>query len=107
MEIYYVISCGNSIYFHFFIALTIIYKLVLHAVALVLAFLTRKVEVDVLNDYRYNTAIIIASSLLLLAVCVTVPVLFDYINWDDAVWSINVFLIISVFLGLTFIPKVA
>ena len=106
MENYYVIGCGNTIYFHIFIATTILYKLVLHAIGLVLTFYTRNVEVDVLNDYRYNTAIITVSSLLFLAVCLTVPLLFDYINWDDAVWAVNVFLLISVYLGLTFIPKV-
>jgi len=106
LEIYYVIGCGKSIYFPVLVALSVTYKLVLHAVALVLAFFTRNIKVDVLNDYRYNTAIIIGSSFLLLAVCFTLPPLFDYINWYDAVWSIEVFLFISLYLGLTFIPKV-
>ena len=106
MEIYYVIGCGNSIYYLVLVALTITYKMVLHAVALVLAFFTRNIKVDVLNDYRYNTAIIIGSTFLLLAVCFTLPPLFDYINWHDVVWSIEVFLFISLYLGLTFIPKV-
>ena len=106
MEKYFVIGCGETIYFPLYVMMTIAYKLVLHSVALVLAFLTRKIKVDVLNDYRYNTAIIIASSLLLLAVCIAIPPLFDFINWSDAVWAIIVFLVTSVYLGLTFIPKV-
>ena len=106
LEIYYVIGCGKSIYYPVLVALSATYKLVLHAVALVLAFFTRNIKVDVLNDYRYNTAIIIGSTFLLLAVCSTQLPLFDYINWYDAVWSIEVFLFISLYLGLTFIPKV-
>ena len=106
MENYFVIGCGKTIYFPLYIGLTIIYKLILHAVALVLAFLTRNIKVDVLNDYRYNTVIIVISSLLLVAVCIAIPPLFDFINWFDIVWASIVFLIISVYLGLTFVPKV-
>ena len=106
LENYYIIGCGKSIYFPLLLAISIIYKMILHAVGLVLAFLTRNIKVDILNDYRYNTAIIIASSLLLLAVSITLPPLADYINWYSSVWSIEVFLINSVYLGLTFIPKV-
>ena len=107
LENYFVIGCGKTIYFPLYIGITIIYKLVLHAVALVLAFLTRSIKVDVLNDYHYNTAIIIISSLLLLAVIIAIPPLFDFINWFDIVWATLVFLLISVYLGLTFIPKVS
>ena len=101
------IGCGRGIYFSLIVAISILYKLILHAVALVLAFFTRNIKVDVLNDYRYNTAIIIASSLLMLAVCFTLPPLSDYKNWFTAVWAIEVFLVNMMYLGLTFIPKVA
>ena len=106
MEIYFVVGCGKTIYFPLLLALSITYKMILHAVGLVLAFLTRNIKVDILNDYHYNTAIIITSSLLLIAVSVTLPPLFDYVNWYDAVWDILVFLGISVYLGFTFVPKV-
>ena len=82
------------------------YKLVLHAVGLVLAFLTRNIKLDVLNDYHYNSAIIVSSSLLLLAVCITTVLLSGYKMRTEIVWAILVFVIISVYLGLTFIPKV-
>ena len=45
---------------------TITYKYILHIIGLVLTFLTRKVQIDVLNDYHYNITIIIISSILLL-----------------------------------------
>ena len=107
LENYYIIvPCGNQVYFYAFLALTIIYKLVLHAVGLVLAFFTRKIKVDVLNDYCYNTAIIIGSSMLLVVVGSILPPLFKYINLYDLVWGILTFLLISIYLGLTFIPKI-
>ena len=86
--------------------LTIMYKLVLHAVGLVLAFLTRKIQVDVLNDYRYNSAIIISSTFLMLAVFISYLLLGGYKTQGAIMWAILVFLFISVYLGLTFIPKV-
>ena len=108
MENYFVLQCDTTIlYYTIFVMLTIVYKLVLHAVGLVLAFLTRNIKVDVLNDYRYNSAIIIASSALLLTVCFnTQSVTRGYRNRSEIVWAILVFLNISVYLGLTFIPKV-
>ena len=106
MENFYVVDCGKGIYFPLIVVISIAYKLILHAVALVLAFLTRKIKVDILNDYRYNTAIIIASSFVMLVVCFTLPPLSEYINWFTAVWAIEVFLINMLYLGLTFVPKV-
>ena len=103
---YFVFQCDNTIYYTIFVMLTIGYKLVLHAVGLVLAFLTRNIKVDVLNDYRYNSAIIIASSILLLSVCINTFLIRGFRNRSKIVWAILVFLNISVYLGLTFIPKV-
>ena len=106
LENYYVIGTTEGIYYQLFVILTIIYKFGLYAVGLVLAFLTRNIKVDVLNDYRYNSAIIITSSLLLVITCLALPPLYEYINWFDLVWAILSFLLTSVYLGLTFIPKV-
>ena len=106
LENYYIFSCEANIYYHIFVIFTIIYKLVLHAVALVLSFLTRNIKVDILNDYRHNTVIIVASSLLMLAVIISTLLFSDYHLRFDIVWAIIVFLANSVYLGLTFIPKV-
>ena len=106
MEIYTVIGCGNTVHFPLFVTLSIGYKLVLHAVGLVLAFLTRNIKVDILNDYLYTVAIIIASSLVMIVVCFTIPPLSEYINWHDGVWGVLAFLLTTIYLGLTFIPKV-
>ena len=107
MENYYVFSSPPNIYYYIFIFLTIIYKLVLHAVALVLAFLTRNVKVDILNDYHYNTAIIVALSLLLLAVIFNTLLLRDFLIRSLIAWAFIVFLMNSFNLGLTFVPKVS
>ena len=107
MENYYAFQCDSNVYFNIFVMLTIIYKLVLHAVALVMAFLTRNIKVDVLNDYRYNTAIIIASSLLFLAVIIMTLLLSGYKTRFELTWAIIVFILTSAYLGLTFVPKVS
>ena len=107
MENYYVFSCRPTIYYYTFVLFTIIYKLVLHAVALVLAFLTRNVKVDILNDYHYNTAIIVALSLLLLAVILNTLLLRGFLIRFDIAWAVIVFLMNSFNLGLTFVPKVS
>ena len=106
LENYYVIQCGTNVDV-IFVMLTIFYKLVLHAVALVMAFLTRNIKVDVLNDYRYNTAIIIASSLLLITVIIITHLMDGYKTRTELVWAIMTFLTISAYLGLTFVPKVS
>ena len=107
LENYLYFRCEDPIYFTTLVILSIMYKLVLHAVGLVLAFLTRKIQVDVLNDYHYNSAIIISSSLLMLALCITTVLLSGYKIRTEIAWAILVFAIISVYLGLTFIPKVS
>ena len=99
--------CGTSIYFTVFLALTVLFKIVLHVIGLVLAFLTRKVEVDALNDAKYSATIIYFSTFILILILITNPVVANNPNLDDAVWTIFVFIMIFMFLGLTFIPKVS
>ena len=105
MERSYAFHCvtNTSIYDSALTTFIFLYKFVLHAVGLVLAFHTRNIKVDVLNDYRYNTAIIIASSLLI----VNGGLLsLNGILWSGIPLAVTVFLIISLYLGLTFLPKV-
>ena len=83
-----------------------LYKLILHAIGLVLAWLTRKVEIDVLNDYKATVATVICSSILIVAVCIVMPILSNSIQINLA-WAILAFLIVSVHLGFTFVPKVS
>ena len=104
---FFSINCGLSIFFPIFVGIAIAYKLILHILGLVLACLIRKVKVDVLNDSRETVAIIYSSTVLLIVASLIVLVLNDSVNVVNIAWSVVVFLVSLVHLGLTFIPKVS
>ena len=83
-----------------------LYKVIIHAIGLVLAFLTRKVKIDALNDSKYSAAIIY-SSCIMLSLAVVVIVSLNRQNLYAGIWTSLVFVQVCVFLGLTFIPKVS
>ena len=102
-----IIVCGNSsIYYIIYISLTIAFKLVIHVTGLILAFTTRKVKIDPLNDSRYSAALIYISTLFLLASLVIFFLVEDN-NTYAAVWTTYVLVEVCMFLGLNFIPKVS
>lgn len=107
LQNFFAINCAQSIFFPIFVAISLAYKLVLHALGVVLACLIRKVKVDVLNDSRETVAIIYASTVLLLIVSFVLLVLTNSVNIVNIAWSVIVFLVALVHLGLTFIPKVS
>ena len=79
--------------------------MIIHVVGLVLAFFTRKIKIDPLNDSKYSTAIMYCSCFILILATITrfaVP----GINRYAVVWTLVVFIEVCMFLGLTFIPKV-
>ena len=79
--------------------------MIIHVVGLVLAFFTRKIKIDPLNDSKYSTAIMYCSCFILILATITrfaVP----GINGFAVVWTLVVFIEVCMFLGLTFIPKV-
>ena len=77
---FFSINCGLSIFFPIFVGIAIAYKLILHILGLVLAYLIRKVKVDVLNDSRETLAIIYSSTVLLIVASLIVLVLNDSVN---------------------------
>ena len=100
------IVCGNtSTLFFVYISLTYAFKLIIHIVGLILAFLTRKVKIDPLNDSRYS-AVLIYISFGLLIVSVIIVLLVEENNTYAGVWTTFVLAEVCVFLGLNFIPKV-
>ena len=107
MQNYIVLVCGNTIYFPLFIVVAILYKFVLHIIGLVLIFLTRNVEIDVLNDSKYIPTTLYCSTFVLIATCIILPIVSDNRSLDDSIWALIVFINISVFLGFNFIPKVS
>lgn len=103
-----IVTCDNSSTFYLiYLGFVIVYKLVIHVTGLVVAFLTRKVTVDALNDSKYSAAIIYISTLLLvLGVVIIILLAQSDITIYSGVWTTLVFMEVCVFLGLTFIPKV-
>ena len=100
------IVCGNtSTLFFVYISLTYVFKLIIHIIGLILAFLTRKVKIDPLNDSRYS-AVLIYISFGLLIVSVVIVLLVEENNTYAGVWTTFVLAEVCVFLGLNFIPKV-
>ena len=100
-----IITCGLSTIYTIYFSLALVYKVVIHIIGLVLAFLTRKVKVDPLNDSRYS-AIIIYCSCFMLVLAVVVVFALSGVNVYAGVWTSLVLVEVCVFLGLTFIPKV-
>ena len=100
------IICGNTpTLFFVYISLTYVFKLVIHVVGLILAFLTRRVKIDPLNDSRYS-AILIYISFGLLIGTIIIVLLVEENNTYAGVWTTFVLAEVCVFLGLNFIPKV-
>ena len=93
-------------FFFIFVIGTIVYKLILHTIALVLACLIRNVKVDALNDSRETVAIIYSSTLLLLFATVVTIINHSSRELIDIMWSIEFFTVSMIHIGVTFIPKV-
>lgn len=104
---HYIYTCGNTTYYTVYIGVAILYKLALHTVGLFLAFKTRKVQIDVLNDYKYVVAIVCGSTVVLILICVIQPLTSDIPTASALSWSCLAFPLICIYLGLTFIPKVS
>ena len=100
-----ILSCGLSTIYIIYFSLALVYKVIIHVIGLVLAFITRKVKIDTLNDSKYSAAIIYCSCFMLILAVVVIFAL-SGVNTYAAVWTTFVFVEVCVFLGLTFIPKV-
>ena len=72
-----------------------------------LAIRTRKVKISILNDSKYITAIVYVSSLVLVVMMLVTFVSGNLQNLNEALFSAGLLLSTYIFLGLTFIPKVA
>ena len=109
---YYIYSCGSTTYSTIYTYMSILYKFILHVIGLVLAFLTRKVRIDVLNDYKITVATMsISTALVLLMFLLLAPrvqVLFNdkQVAARALVWSLGIFFFGCTYLSITFIPKV-
>lgn len=93
----------------YFIWLVVIYGYLFltQAVAVILAFRTRKVKIKALNDSKYLTIIIYLSTVIITVMIICVPALDNFLDIDAAVFGGLIMLFATVVLGLTFIPKVS
>ena len=83
------------------------FRFLIHLVAIVLAFLIRKVKVDALNDYKFTLAIIHISTVLSVLFVVSMFALGNFQNAAAVSLSTLTFLDSFFFLVLTFVPKVS
>ena len=87
--------------------LVFIYLGLLQFVGIILAFQTRKVRINVLNDSKSVTALIYISSIVLVVIVLITFILRGYINISAGVFSGGIILLATIFLLLIFIPKVS
>ena len=98
--------CDDTIYFMVFIGLSLAYKLILHAVALVLACLIRKVHIEVLNDSRETRSLIYVLTATLVVYFTVLYTLYDNRSLVETARAIVIFMGSMTILGLIFVPKV-
>ena len=80
---------------------------ILQIIGIMLAFQTRNVKFPGLNDSLHVAAIIYTSSLVLVVLIVDAFVLDAYLNTFGAIFTLGIMVLTTVFLALTFVPKVS
>lgn len=83
-----------------------IYLSLLQLVGIILAFQTRKVKINVLNDSKSVATLIYISSIVLVVIVLIRFFLRSYINAGTAIFSGGIILLATIFLVLIFCPKV-
>lgn len=104
-EMVYVFVCTNMRAV-IWIAITFGYKALLQLGAIFMAFTTRKVNVKGLNDTREIYAIIYTNTLIITVLIVTEFALKNHRDAYVALYGLAIFAEATLFLALTFIPKV-
>ena len=82
------------------------YLAILQIVGMLLAFQTRKVKIKGLNDSKFVATIIYISSIVLVALALVTFALRVYINIGTGVFVAGILTLTTIFLALSFIPKV-
>ena len=106
-EVFCAFRCSVDNFIIVWLILSAAFKVLIHLPAIVLAFLTRRVKVDALNDYKPTLAIIHISTVLNVLLMVTLFAFATFQNAAAVSSSTLIFLNSMFFLGLTFIPKVS
>ena len=99
--------CFSSTSAPFFIDIIIYaYLIILQLIGITLAFQTRKVNIVALNDSKYVATIIYLSSILLVMMILVNFTLPSFIDISSGIFVGGTVIIASLFIGLTFIPRV-
>ena len=83
------------------------YIMITQLIAVILAFLTRNVEIEILNDSKYIALIIYITSIIVVIMIVCAILLSNYLNADGAVFGGLLYIFITTVLIIVFIPKVS
>ena len=83
------------------------YTIILQIVAIVLCFQTRKVKVAALNDSKFVAAIVYLSSIILFMLILVIFTLKSYPHIWNGIFVGGILTLASVFLGLTYVPRVS
>ena len=101
-------QCYESRSAPFYLDLVIfLYLVLLQIVGIILAFQTRKVKINVLNDSKSVAALVYISSIVLIVIVLVTFILSSYINISAALFSTGIIVLSTVFLILMFVPKVS
>ena len=104
---YFVWQCTVGNMSHIMNIVIFVYLVLLQIVGIILAIQTRKVIIKVLNDSKYNAAMICISSVVWITfLFVTFILPGSRINLKQVFFSGGLLLTTTAFLCLTFIPKV-
>lgn len=101
-----IIRCNENIYYIIWASFNVVHKVCLHIVAIILAILTCKVKVSILNDSKYTAVGVYISTLLTVILLIVVFQLESYNNISVSFISFDTFLDSVTFLVLIFFPKV-
>ena len=107
LETYYIWRCYSTDSPPMILQLLIfIYLILLQVVGIILAFQTRKVKINVLNDAKSVAVLIYISSIVLVVIGLIKFFVRSYINVSAAIFSGGILVLATFFLALIFIPKV-
>lgn len=107
-ELYSVWVCYTSSYATSYVDLILMaYTVILQIVAIVLCFQTRKVKVAALNDSKFVATIVYLSSIILFMLILATFTLRGHVNIGNGVIIGGILTLASVFLSLTYIPRVS
>ena len=106
MKEYYLLICNRGSYFRLIQSWTFIHKLIVHSASLYFSFRTRKIKISVLNEYKSSSAIAYSTIIFVFLTAVLLFPLAGYPNIYVFCYTLLLFTMVSLFVSLTFIPKV-